>query len=775
MKIQNENSFLKALQTGVNIFAGSGFSVLAKDADDRTLPVGGELCEELRQRFNKSKNLDLSQISTILEKSQRDEFYKYLSDRFRVNYINPLYYSINNICLKNIYTTNIDNLIPQIFQKHPNKYLNDRSVNGPLPENDAVNYLPLHGYIDQTPQKLIFDIASIANIYNDAPRIWNLLSHELEIFPTIFLGYSFNDASVIQAITSKATFKNAQKDKWILLLEEDESVSEYFEALGFNTIYGNIEEFLRFIKSVNIYESDKLSQAETESIKELGTANKVPVSIFSLPFQRPIDDFFRGSPPTWSDILSNQLYKTHHIQDIIDSLNGKKNTIIIGSPVSGKTTALMQIASIVDNAGEKLIYDNITTSRAEYIAKLIGKNKATIFIDNLYDNVEALLTLCDIPNIKIIAAERTHNYSIISHLIDPAKYDVINITTLTDQDIQGVFDALPLSLRKSKLHRAGQKDNIKQDSLFEFVIRNITRQNIRDRYKTFMSELEQDDPQLLDFLVLCGFIHSCRIPLSFEMAYSYFDDLTSEAILEMKEDLSDLITDFTPTEIIYDPNIEYYTPRSLYLAETIRDLCPIKVLQRVLKRVVEKIPTVFICNYRTFRRYAFDRSIVERAFPSWKEGKEFYEQAFLYDHKNPYVLQQGALYLARKKQYADAFVWIDRALNMTDDRYFSIRNSHAIILFDANIDKNGSDVRQYLNQSMSILEKCMKDDARKRFHALRYGKQALQYYEKYNDDQSRIYVVKAKEWLDSQIKENAWDYEAKSVRDQLIEVSELFN
>lgn len=774
MKIQNENSFLKALQTGVNLFTGSGFSVLAKDSEDRNLPTGGQLCEELRHNFKKSNSLNLSQVSTILEKSQRDEFYQYLSERFRVRYIDPLYYSINNISLKNIYSTNIDNLIPQVFLTHPHKYLNNRLTNGYLPDNDAVNYLPLHGSVDDVPQKFIFDVASIANIYNDAPRIWNSLSNELERFPTIFLGYSFSDASVIQAVTSKATFKNAQKDKWILLLEEEESVSEFFESLGFNTIYGNIEQFLSFIKTVNVHRPDELPKAEGESIKELGTANKVPNSIFSIPFQRPIDDFFRGSPPTWSDILSNQLYKTHHIQGIIDSIHGKKNTIIIGSPVSGKTTALMQIASAIENAGEKFIYDNITTSRAEYIAKLIGKNKVTIFIDNLYDNIDAI-SLLDKPNIKIVAAERTHNYSIISHLIDPEKYDVINITPLTDQDVQGVFDSLPLSLRKPTLHKASQKDNAKYDSLFEFVIRNITRQNIKDRYKTFMSELEQDDPDLLDFLVLCGFIHGCRIPLSFEMAYSYFDNLNSDAILGMRDDLSDMITDFSPEETIYDPNVEYYAPRSLYLAETIRDHCPIKVLQRVLIQVIEKIPTVLICNYRTFRRYAFDRLIVERAFPSWKEGKEFYEQAFLYDHRNPYVLQQGALYLARKKQYADAFVWIDRALNMTDDRFFSIRNSHAIILFDANIDKNGNDVRKYLDQSMSILEKCMKDDARKRFHALRYGKQALQYYDKYNDSQSQAYIDTAKKWLDDQIMENAWDYEAKGVRDKLLEVAALFH
>lgn len=775
MTIQNENSLLQALQTGINMFTGSGFSTLAKDKEGHNLPTGGELCRELQDIFKKPYVDNLSHISTILERTQRDEFYKYLIGRFNVEYIDPLYYSINRINIKSIYTTNIDNLLPKVFQKHDTKYLNDQLANGVSPDSNSVNYLPLHGSIEQEFPKFVFDVSAIANIYNDAPRIWNFLSTELEAYPTIFLGYSFNDSSVIQAVTSKSTFQNAQKDKWILLLECEEQKAEFFVSLGFNIIYGDIAQFLTYINNVLKNDKSQLSTSKIDNqIEQLLKANKVPKSSFDLPFQRPVSEFFKGQPPVWSDILSNQLYKTHYVQDIKNCIYAPKNTIIIGSPVSGKTTVLMQLACLVENMGIKLIYDSISSSRAEYIVKLLGKEKAVIFIDNVYDNIEAL-SILDKPNIKIVGAERTHNYGIVSHLIDSNKFEIINITKLSDQDIQGIYDALPLSLRKQTLKKPQKKDRYEDDSIFEFVIRNISQQNIKDRYKKFMYDLEADDPDLAEFLVLCGFINSCRIPLSFEMVYSYFDTLTADAIFDMRKDLSDMITEYAPEDIIYDPNIEYYHPRSLYLAETIRDHCPIKTLQRVLKRVVSNIPTVLICDYRNFRRYAFDRSIVERAFPSWKEGKEFYELAFLYDHKNPYVLQQGALYLTRKKQFEDAFNWIDRALNMTDDKYFSIRNSHAIILFDANINKQGDNIRQYLDQSMAILERCMKDDARKRFHALRFGKQALQYYERYNDDKSQDNIKKAKEWLDQEIKINAWDYEAKNLRDQLIEVISIFS
>lgn len=47
MKIANENSLSMALKTGINIFAGAGFSILAKDKQDRTLPLASNLLAEL--------------------------------------------------------------------------------------------------------------------------------------------------------------------------------------------------------------------------------------------------------------------------------------------------------------------------------------------------------------------------------------------------------------------------------------------------------------------------------------------------------------------------------------------------------------------------------------------------------------------------------------------------------------------------------------------------------------------------------------------------------
>ena len=134
------------------------------------------------------------------------------------------------------------------------------------------------------------------------------------------------------------------------------------------------------------------------------------------------------------------------------------------------------------------------------------------------------------------------------------------------------------------------------------------------------------------------------------------------------------------------------------------------------------------------------------------------------------------MYLSQKHRFAEAFVWIDRAISMTDDKYFSIRNSHAIILFNANIDKIDGNVREQLDRSMQILERCIKNDSRKRFHACVYADQAIRYFSKYNDDIAKDYIRTARNWLFDIVKKRNWEDECKKALkklDDLISTSDF--
>jgi hypothetical protein len=164
-----------------------------------------------------------------------------------------------------------------------------------------------------------------------------------------------------------------------------------------------------------------------------------------------------------------------------------------------------------------------------------------------------------------------------------------------------------------------------------------------------------------------------------------------------------------------------------------------------------------IPDYRTFRRYAHDNEFALKAYPDFRDGKIFYEHLFARDD-NAYDYQHGAIYMSKLGQFNIAFDWIERALSKTGSRVFSIRNSHAVILFDANFPvfrkdpKNGT-AFEGIADSMAVLEKCITDDQARRYHLLRFADQAMQTAAVVLNDQVRSWLTTAQTKLSDALAE----------------------
>lgn len=756
-RIDYKETLIQEMKKGLNLFVGAGFSVYAMDSKGHPMPTGSQLIKELHEYVSPGLS-DLAKYCSVMERKNRTALYAYLTERFNVSSFDDCYLNLNLINLKGVYTTNIDNLIPQIIEKNPHRYVNEQNVNGACSNDQGVNYLPLHGYIKYPENGYVFSVEKIASIYNQAPRIWSYLSMAMEKYPTLFIGYGLNDAGVIESIMSQQTFTNAQKAMWIVLYKPTQDDIDYFEGIGFNIIIADTKDFLTEIATMSDWEH--IETRKSNSITTIFPNNVIPKDSRGL-IQRPIEEFYRGMPPNWADILRNVIYKTSFYKEIENSVYSRKHTIIIGAPISGKTTLAMQVGEFINFDGIKLMFNDINVNKAEYIAKIVGNQKALIIVENFSDDVDAFMVLKTLPNVKLIGIDRSHYFIIVSHKFNKSDFDIINVTELKEQDIQGIIDAIPEGIRRSEKEIKRNRD-ISDKSIFEFVIRHVKGQTIKNRYRDFITKLEKENPDLAEFLVLCAYMHVSRVPLSMEVAYSYFCDKSYNEVIEMRKQLSDFLKEDDEEELATN-NIDGYRPRSSIVSDAILEYTSKELLSDVMWNVLKNVNYVSICNYSKFRRWAFDKALVIRAFPKWKDGKVFYEEAFLFDNRNPYILQQGALYLSSMKHYNEAFDWIDKAKTMTNDRQFSIRNSHAIILFDANYEVMSKEAETMMDNSMEILHKCYNDDKRRTFHAKTYADQALRYFRKYHNDKAKAYLAQAKIWLSDEIKENSWEYELKSL------------
>src|SRR5690554_6119694 len=117
MDIESKSTFERSLVEGINLFTGAGFSVLSADLQGRSLPVGDDLKKEILKEFpGAPKTLQLPQLCTLISRTKRDELDRYNKARFEIGEFSEKYKNLPFVNLKNIFTTNIDNLIECIFR-----------------------------------------------------------------------------------------------------------------------------------------------------------------------------------------------------------------------------------------------------------------------------------------------------------------------------------------------------------------------------------------------------------------------------------------------------------------------------------------------------------------------------------------------------------------------------------------------------------------------------------------------------------------------------------
>lgn len=765
MKIELEATLVDTFKNGINLFTGAGFSVLAKDKTGKSLPLGLELKNELAEKFNQPNSLDLAQLCTIIEAITPEKLKKYLTERFEVIEYDRKYDVLKTINIKSIFTTNIDNLIVKIFSNSEDHYLNDITNIGPsFSDRTAIDYIPLHGSILDQERKLIFTSIDLATTFNSEQSTWMYLRQKISKYPTIFVGYSLADASVIQALYSNENKIKAHNTKWILLYNDDPASVTYFKTLGFNIIRGSVKELLDYFQNLTI-EAKYSEESIFNDPKVVFPHELIPERSAKLPV-RPLKYFFLGAEPFWSDIYNNRIPQTSHYKETVDRILGNKNVIVLGIPASGKTTLLMQIAAQINFSGIKLICSNMTYEKAVLTTGRLNEDKALVFMDNFSDNIASFNHFSSFPNIKLIGFDRHYNYEIVSHHIDHNSFEFYDVTPLSPSDIQLLYSRIPDDIRKTKITRE-LREKI-DPSIFDFINLNTTFPNINRRYKHVIIELEKNSVDLCDLLIMMCYVNACRTVVSFDMALGFLNDTieTYQEVYACINKLEEIIIDYDGPFITDDQ--DYFTPRSSIISDAILNQVPQSTFRRVFIRFHKNVSPLSIPRFDIFKKYGYDSNFAKKAFPNWKDGKMFFESIFESDN-SPFTLQQGALYLASKRKFQEAFNWIDEAILISKNKFFSIRNSHAIILFEANIDSDddGEDVRNSLDESMKILENCYGDDKRKLYHALTYSRQALKYFAKYGDEKSITYLKVSKKWLTEELKLTHWNNDIRRLLKQI--------
>lgn len=757
MEIENESLFRHALSNGINLFLGAGFSVLAS-ASGKKLPTGEALKDELLEHFRRHKpsTLNLAQLTQIISSTQKEELNSFFSSRLTVTDFPNEYKYLENISIDAIFTTNIDNLIHEIYSSSNNFYINDITLRGPvISGSKSIDYIPLHGCLTHGTGGYDFSPLDLASSFDRDQDKWYGYISRIKNRPTLYWGYRLEDASVLQALAKTSLDNKKRPESWIVLRSREDEAIEYYGSLGFQIIIAETKDMLIYLGGV---QNESIKNTNSSSILNRFPEYMIPRQS-SVPV-RSISEFYLGAEPSWYDIYSGKVYETSHLSKA-KNISINNNLVLIGGAVTGKTTLLKQIAAYTNGLGTPLYVEDMTPEKAQLLARdiTLQNNPAIVFIDNAADASEAIQILVRCDKIKIVAAERDYIFDSVAHRFPPSKFIILDVSCLTRIDIQEIENRFPLDIARKRY--APVKDELSPDTgptFLEFSSSTITENSIVDRFLKSLNEYKVTNPPAYEILVVACYCYASRVPISVDIATAYCRsyNFTVFEVMNFMERMGSMLSDYEGA--LAASRQSYYVPRSRQLAEVVLYKIPAIDLRRIIETFHQNVSPTKIGRYDVFRRSGYDARLMGRAFPEWRDGLHFYEEAFKSD--SSYSLkQQGALYLSHKKNFQLAFAWIDDAISMTRRNNAAVNNSYAVILFNANYNKpSDTAVMATLDESMTILKKCYDTDHRKVYHARVFADQAIKYSTKFPNSPSACeYLETSHKWLTDELRHRPGD------------------
>ncbi len=394
MKFENQKTFEQlVIENGLNLFLGAGFSILAYNHEDEKLRLGFELRQYLIEHFelHQYSNYSLPKIVNYLKRTRKSDLYHILKTKYKVNYYSEKYDVIKKLPVKNIFTTNIDNLCEKIYENYNDNYLSDVEIYGFI-ESPGVNLYKLHGSITYTYDKeLLFSSNELSGAFLKDSAFWHTISLKVAAYPTLFWGTNLEDPNIIDLLNPNTIKGRPHFPRWVVIRpdKENDLIADEYSNNGYRIIRSDTKELLEHLATISLSKRNNTISSRI-NFSNLFPKNHIQTILKSSIPSRAISSFFQGDEPIWSDILSGKLIRVSKFSEAFDRLSNKQKVLLIAPPGAGKTTLLMQLATSPDLTGDKLFFDSIDAEQAKFLlTKIQNKENIYIFIDNLGDNIDA--------------------------------------------------------------------------------------------------------------------------------------------------------------------------------------------------------------------------------------------------------------------------------------------------------------------------------------------------------------------------------------------------
>lgn len=416
------------------LFIGAGFSIGAKTKNKVNIPKGNELKEiiikdflkydESHSDYSELINYSLPQVCQYCNNLQ-DE--KYLQDFLTIFFSqvspSPMHLSLTKYFWKKIYTTNIDDLVENIYsQNEKDLIVQHYKRKFTYKKDSATEYFKLHGSVNNPTEGFTFTTDDyVDTMIQSRDYRFSTLSSDMHSENFIFLGTNFEEINLEYYFKLYENTGYASSRGKIFVINPKPSLllRSRIEKLQGILIEWTTEEFFEFIDTIIDIKKSVSNYNLEKDVFNLGFRNIKTIRDSFLDINNYDSRLYSGYQPQWEDIFADWDFVDNRIQNVFKKFykNSRDSRTAVltlyGKSYIGKSTFLKRLGNEVRNYGYETYYFVGRNFNFHPFLQLIKKSEATdfaIIVDNAsyyYGPLKSLMKL--IPagkRLLIITASR---------------------------------------------------------------------------------------------------------------------------------------------------------------------------------------------------------------------------------------------------------------------------------------------------------------------------------------------------------------------------------
>jgi len=776
----------------VVLFLGAGFSHDAKNQLGDNIPTGNKLAKMMWEFRGYKEDYDGTNLSEIYEALLRKgkpeiEIKNFLEQNLLCSEIPDQYDVLTSVYWYRIYTTNVDNLVKEVFNRtkrikldinsYPNDYVSERDQ-----ILDSIQLIHLHGLLPCRPSDLTFSITQYAKRATPHDPLYQLFVNDYSYKPTIFVGTELNEPlfwQYIEARKAKNKDHGEHRGKSFLISPKISPTKIDILKSSFNIIpvQAKTEEFLNWLSSklsdlpsrteiikakmpgfIEMLQADKSDGKYIEELKKFGEVfHHVQTEVTKRHNDRSY--YLLGASPRWEDIISNKDAPrniTSKIQADIESFFNEETKIrviaILGSAGCGKSTILRRLGMNLTNTGRAVYLTNSEElPKVEVIARALEALDRKVIL--LFDNSEIVLgilprlikELATITNPPIlIIASRINDFQRLNAKLKGHKIIQHYVSNLERNEIDAVLHVLEKNKLLGRLSGLSHSNRVKEfedraNKQILVAMREATSGRgfddiLNDEFSTLV-------PQETKILYLCvALATECGFRITKQEFIGCADVNPSEALQLLELNLRDIVI-----QTGVDNNLLLLRHRAI--AEyMVNQSVPRLLLKEAYIRILGVLSTEIKGKAKRSRVFNLYRTLVnhhtiyKRFEENTAEARSIYDSlSDLFKNDAQFLLQYGSLELeSGNLQFAENY--INQADTLLPDNYYIENAKGLLFLKKAIVANTKSEAIAFRDKGSEMLENVMNnpdiDDA---YSVHIYCGQRLDWSERWTDKGSEEY------------------------------------